>query len=93
MAETTPTDDGPGGTMLVLSALTLAMTVLVDRAVGRPLGLAWLTTAVFALCTVISLVNPRLGSTRCCCSWWRAGSRAHRDRRHQRPPARRTSEG
>ena len=49
------------GTMLVLSALTLAMTVVVHRAVGRPIGLAWLTTAVFALCTVVSLVNPRLG--------------------------------
>ena len=61
MAATTPPDDGPVGTLLALSALTLAMTVLVDRAVGRPLGLAWLTTAVFALCTVVSLFNPQLG--------------------------------
>ena len=37
------------------------MTVIVHRAVGRPIGLAWLTTAVFALCTVVSLVSPRLG--------------------------------
>jgi len=49
------------GTMLVLSALTFAMTVIVNRAVGRPIGLAWLTTAVFAFCTVVSLVNPQLG--------------------------------
>ncbi len=49
------------GTMLVLSALTLAMTVVVHRAVGLPLHLAWLTTAVFALCTVVSLFNPQLG--------------------------------
>jgi uncharacterized membrane protein len=49
------------GTMLVLSALTLAMTVVVHRAVGLPLRLAWLTTAVFALCTVVSLINPQLG--------------------------------
>ena len=47
--------------MLVLSALTLAMTVVVHRAVGLPLRLAWLTTAVFALCTVVSLINPQLG--------------------------------
>ena len=37
------------------------MTVIVHRAVGRPIGLAWLTSAVFALCTVVSLVNPHLG--------------------------------
>ena len=49
------------GTMLVLSALTFAMTVVVHRAVGRPVGLAWLTSAVFALCTVVSLFDPRLG--------------------------------
>lgn len=49
------------GTMLVLSLLTLAMTVIVHRAVGRPTGLAWLTSAVFALCLVVSLVNPHLG--------------------------------
>ena len=49
------------GTMLVLSVLTFAMTVIVHRAVGRPLGLAWLTSAVFARCAVVSLVEPRLG--------------------------------
>lgn len=49
------------GTMLVLSVLTLAMTVVVYRAVGRPIGPAWLTSAVFAVCTAVSLVNPRLG--------------------------------
>lgn len=48
------------GTMLVLSLLTLAMTAVVHRAVGRPIGLAWLTSAVFALCTVVSLVSPHL---------------------------------
>ena len=63
MAESKTGDDGPLyiGTMLVLSLLTLAMTVIVHRAVGRPIGLAWLTSAVFALCTVVSLVNPHLG--------------------------------
>ena len=49
------------GTMLVLSLLTLAMTAVVHRAVGRPIGLAWLTSAVFAVCAVVSLVNPQLG--------------------------------
>jgi uncharacterized membrane protein len=49
------------GTMLVLAALTLAMTVVVHRAIGRPIGLAWLTTAVFAICTVVSLFNAQLG--------------------------------
>jgi uncharacterized membrane protein len=81
------------GTMLVLSALTLAMAVLVDRAVGRPLGLAWLTTAVFALCTVISLVSPRLGVYALLLLVLAGRVEAHSDRRHHRPPARRTSEG
>ncbi len=49
------------GTLLVLSTLTLAMTGLIHRAVGLPLGLAWLTTAVFALCLLVSLVSPQLG--------------------------------
>lgn len=49
------------GTMLLLSALTLAMTVLIHRAVGLPLGFAWLTTAVFAVCLLVSFVSPQLG--------------------------------
>ena len=49
------------GTLLVLSSLTLVMTVLVHRAVGLPLGLAWLSTAVFALCLLVSFVSPRVG--------------------------------
>lgn len=49
------------GTMFVLAALTFAMTVVVHRATGRPVGLAWLTTAVFAVCTAVSLINPQLG--------------------------------
>lgn len=49
------------GTMLVLSALTYAMTVVVQRAVDGPLRLAWLTTAVIGLCTAVSLFSPQLG--------------------------------
>lgn len=49
------------GTLCAISALTLAMTTAVHRAVGLPTGLAWLTTAVFALGTVISLVNASAG--------------------------------
>ena len=49
------------GTLLLLSALTLAMTGLIHRAVGLPLGFAWLTTAVFALCLLVSFASPRLG--------------------------------
>ncbi len=49
------------GTLLVLSSLTLVMTVLVHRAVGLPLGLAWLSTAVFALCLLVSFFSPRVG--------------------------------
>lgn len=51
------------GTMLVLSVLTSAIMVVVDRATdptGRA-SWAWLTTAVFALCTVLSLVDADLG--------------------------------
>lgn len=49
------------GTLCVISALTLAMTVAVHRAVGLPLGLVWLTTAVFGVGTVVSLVNASAG--------------------------------
>jgi hypothetical protein len=49
------------GTMLLLSTLTLVMTVLVHRAVGLPLGLAWVSTAVFAVCLLVSFVSPQLG--------------------------------
>lgn len=48
-------------TMLVLAALTFAMTAVIHRAVGRPIGLAWLTTAVFAVATVVSLFSAQLG--------------------------------
>jgi uncharacterized membrane protein len=51
------------GSMLVLSALTSAIIVVVDGAVGRSrrASWAWITTAVFALCTLLSLVNVDLG--------------------------------
>jgi uncharacterized membrane protein len=49
------------GTMLLLSTLTLVMTVLVHRAVGLPLGLAWVSTAVFAVCLLVSFFSPQLG--------------------------------
>jgi uncharacterized membrane protein len=49
------------GTMLVLSLLTFAMTVVIRRAVGARMGLAWLTPAVFGLCTVASMVNAQVG--------------------------------
>lgn len=50
------------GTMLVLSALTSAQTVVADRALDRRrrINLAWLTTGVFALCTVVALFAPDL---------------------------------
>jgi uncharacterized membrane protein len=51
------------GTMVVLSALTSAIMVVVDRATDRSgrTWWAWLTTAVFALCTVLSLVDADVG--------------------------------
>jgi uncharacterized membrane protein len=52
------------GTMLVLSALTSAIGVIVDRATGhsgKRTTWAWATTAVFALCTALSALNPDLG--------------------------------
>ncbi len=50
------------GTMLVLSALTSAIGLLVDRHTGRPGQVwAWVTTAVFGACTVISLFDADLG--------------------------------
>jgi uncharacterized membrane protein len=49
------------GTMLVLSVLTFAMTAVIRRAVGDRIGLAWLTPAVFGLCTIVSMVNAQLG--------------------------------
>ena len=45
-------------TLLVLSVLTLAMIVLVHRAAGLPLGLAWLSSAVFAAALITSFANP-----------------------------------
>lgn len=51
------------GTMFVLSLLTSAITVVVDREVG-PSGRArwgWLTTAVFAVCAAISAVDADAG--------------------------------
>jgi hypothetical protein len=37
------------------------MTVLVHRAVGLPLGLAWVSTAVFAVCLLVRFFSPQLG--------------------------------
>ena len=64
MAETTQPDDGPGverRITLTDAVVAIAMTVVVQRAVGRPVGLARLTSAVFASCTVASLFDARLG--------------------------------
>ena len=51
------------GTMFVLSCLTSAMSVVSMRAAGTPgrASLPWLTTLVFALCALLSLVNADLG--------------------------------
>jgi uncharacterized membrane protein len=51
------------GTMAALSVLTSAISVVVDRAVPGPNrgALGWMTTVVFVLCTVVSLVNADLG--------------------------------
>jgi uncharacterized membrane protein len=50
-------------TMLVLSTLTTAIILVVDRAVGPSPRVRWarLTTAVFALCMVLSLLDANLG--------------------------------
>ena len=51
------------GSMFVLSALTSGITVVVDRAVGPTArsGWAWVTTAVFGVCAVVSAFNADLG--------------------------------
>jgi uncharacterized membrane protein len=51
------------GTMFVLSVLTAAIATVVDRHLGAQgrAGWTWATPAVFAVCTVASLVNPDLG--------------------------------
>jgi uncharacterized membrane protein len=51
------------GTMLALSALTSMIVNVVDRAVGPPRRgrWAWATTAVFAGCTALSVLNADLG--------------------------------
>jgi uncharacterized membrane protein len=51
------------GTMLTLSALTSTIVTVVDRATPgvRRGGWAWLTTAVFAACTLLSLLDADLG--------------------------------
>ena len=51
------------GTMFVLSALTTAMVMVVGKVTGpsQRVRWAWLTTAVFALCALLSLVNADLG--------------------------------
>ncbi|QIM19956.1 DUF1211 domain-containing protein [Phycicoccus sp. HDW14] len=51
------------GTMFVLSGLTSAITTVVDGHLGTNgrTGWAWATTAVFAACTLLALVDPDLG--------------------------------
>jgi uncharacterized membrane protein len=51
------------GSMFVLSALTSAILVVVARATGPSprVRWAWLTTAVFGGCTLVSLFNADLG--------------------------------
>lgn len=49
------------GTMLVLSALTSGQSVVAYRAAGeRPPVIVWLTTAVFAVCTLVAFFSPDL---------------------------------
>lgn len=46
------------GTMFVLSALTSGLTVVAARATGDArINLAWLTTAVFAVCTLVAFFS------------------------------------
>jgi TMEM175 potassium channel family protein len=51
------------GTMTVLSALTSGIVTAIDHMVGPSprTGWAWLTTGVFALCTLLSAANADLG--------------------------------
>lgn len=51
------------GSMFVLSALTSAIVVVVGRAAGPSprARWAWVTTAVFGGCTLLSMLNPDLG--------------------------------
>lgn len=51
------------GTMMTLSALTSLIVNVVDGAVGPPHrgGWAWATTAVFAGCTALSVVDADIG--------------------------------
>lgn len=51
------------GTMVVLSALTSCIVSVVDHHVDPPhhAQWAWLTTAVFTMCALISVSNPGLG--------------------------------
>lgn len=51
------------GTMVVLSALTSCIVSVVDHHVGPPhhARWAWLTTAVFTACALVSMHNPSLG--------------------------------
>jgi uncharacterized membrane protein len=51
------------GTMTILSALTSGIVTVIDRVAGpsRRTGWAWLTTGVFGLCAVVSIVNADLG--------------------------------
>ncbi|MEW1953073.1 TMEM175 family protein [Terrabacter sp. NPDC080008] len=51
------------GTMTVLSALTAGIITVTDRVIGPPrrTAWAWLTTAIFGLCALLSLVSADLG--------------------------------
>jgi uncharacterized membrane protein len=51
------------GSMAILSVLTSAIAVAVDRAVPehRRGGWAWVTTVVFVACTAVSTVNAEVG--------------------------------
>ncbi len=51
------------GTMVVLSALTSAITTAVERRLGGTNRIAWTwaTTAVFGICALLSLVDAELG--------------------------------
>ena len=53
------------GTMAVLSLLTSAIAIVVDRAVPGPQHRAWAlaTSVVFVTCTAVSAVNATAGVT------------------------------
>jgi 2,4-dienoyl-CoA reductase-like NADH-dependent reductase (Old Yellow Enzyme family) len=54
-------DDEFGGSLENRAKVARGVVNAVRRAVGDRIGLAWLTPAVFGLCTIVSMVNAQLG--------------------------------